>query len=312
MDGPGAGAQSAVKRKLPPLRPGAALRGALREGYGARELRADVIAGCIVGVVALPLSMALAIASGVAPEHGLATAIVAGMLTALLGGSRVQVSGPTAAFVVLMAPVSAQFGLPGLLLASAMAGAMLLGMALLRLGRLIRFMPYPVTTGFTAGIGVVIATLQLQGFLGLEVAPLAADAAWHERVGALARALPTTHGADALVGAVTLAILGLWRRVSSRVPAPLVAPVVAAALGFALERWFGLAPVTLADKFGTPEAPSGIPARPPLPLLPWALPGAAELGGGLALVRALLPAAFAIAMLGAIESGAQAALMAPT
>lgn len=286
------------------LAPAFALREAWREGYGWRALRADLLAGLVVGTVALPLSMALAIASGVPPRHGLYTAIVAGALTAVAGGSRVQVTGPTAAFVVVMAPISARFGLQGLALASALAGLMLLAMGLLRLGRLIQFMPYPVTTGFTAGIGLVIATLQIPDFLGLVVEHPGEH--WHERVLATARALPSFHWADALVGGTTLAILLAWRRVKTAVPAPIVALTVAALLAMLLERLVpGLELATLARRFGTPDAPSGIPQSPPLPLLPWLLPGP---GGGeapalsLAYLRELLPAAFTIAMLGAIES----------
>src|SRR5687767_13829714 len=130
------------------------------------------MAGLVVGIVALPLSMALAIASGVAPRYGLYTAIIAGGLIGLLGGSRVQVSGPTAAFVVILAPISAKFGLAGLLLATALAGVLLIMMGLLRFGQLIQFIPYPVTTGFTAGIAVVIATLQVKDFLGLPIEQL--------------------------------------------------------------------------------------------------------------------------------------------
>jgi len=127
----------------------------------------DALAGLVVGVVALPLSMALAIASGISPEHGLYTAIVAGALVAVLGGSTTQVTGPTAAFVVVLAPIATRLGLAGLLLASVMAGIILLAMGAFRAGRLIEFIPHPVTTGFTAGIAVVIGTLQLKKFLGL-------------------------------------------------------------------------------------------------------------------------------------------------
>ncbi len=148
--------------------PALALRRTLR-GYNAASLQADVLAGCVVGIVALPLSMALAIASGVPPQHGLYTAIVAGAAIALLGGSAVQVSGPTAAFVVILAPIAARFGIGGLALASVMAGLILFAMGLARFGGLIEFVPNPVTTGFTSGIAVVIATLQLRDFLGLHV-----------------------------------------------------------------------------------------------------------------------------------------------
>src|SRR5271165_3660879 len=142
---------------LPTL--GAAMRSALRAGYSAETFKADLLAGLVVGVVALPLSMALAIASGVPPQHGLYTAIIAGGLIALVGGSPTQVSGPTAAFVVVLVPISAKYGIGGLLVATGWA----------RMGRFIQFVPYPVTTGFTAGIAVVIATLQLKDFLGLRV-----------------------------------------------------------------------------------------------------------------------------------------------
>src|SRR3954469_2502369 len=147
--------------------PGSALRAVLREGYSKADLRADVLAGLVVGVVALPLAMALAIAVGAPPQHGLYTAIVGGFVIALLGGSRTQVSGPTAAFIVILAPIFTRHGMTGLLLSGALAGVLLVLMGLLRLGRLIEFIPYPVTTGFTAGIATVIATLQVKDLLGL-------------------------------------------------------------------------------------------------------------------------------------------------
>src|SRR5882672_11477987 len=133
----------------PPLAslPGAAVRAVLAEGYSAADLRRDALAGLVVGIVALPLSMALAIAVGVPPQHGLYTAIVAGMVVPLLGGSRFQVTGPTAAFIVILAPITNKFGLSGLLTAGMLAGVILIAMGLARLGNLIRFIPYPVTTG---------------------------------------------------------------------------------------------------------------------------------------------------------------------
>ena len=154
---------------IPPGRPAAALRAVIRTQYDMASFRADLMAGLVVGLLALPLSMALAIASGVPPQYGLYTAIVAGALTAVLGGSRVQVTGPTAAFVAVLVPVSAHFGLGGLLLATMMAGLLLVILGVSGMGRLVEFVPFPVTTGFTAGIAVVIATLQLPDFLGLTV-----------------------------------------------------------------------------------------------------------------------------------------------
>src|ERR1700716_1587729 len=147
--------------------PAAALRAVLREGYSLADLRADVLAGLVVAIVALPLSMALAIAVGVPPQHGLYTAIIAGFAVPLLGGSRFQVTGPTAAFIVILSPILVRHGLAGLLVAGGMAGVLLLAMGLLRLGRLIQFIPHPVTTGFTAGIGTVIGVLQIKDLLGL-------------------------------------------------------------------------------------------------------------------------------------------------
>jgi sulfate permease, SulP family len=288
------------------VQPAIALRKTFRDGYGAAALRADLLAGMVVGIVALPLSMALAIASGVPPQHGLYTAIVAGAAIALLGGSRVQVSGPTAAFVVLLAPIAARFGLGGLLLATLLAGALLVVMGLARLGRLIEFVPYPVTTGFTAGIAVVIATLQIKDLLGLAVGPLPDP--YLERLAALIAALPTAHLPDVAVGAATLALLLAWPRLRTKVPAPLVA-LAAAAVGAAVVAriWPQAAVATIASRFsyqvdGVVRA--GIPQLPPLPVLPWHQPGpdGAPLGLSLSTLRAIAPSAFAIAMLGAIES----------
>jgi SulP family sulfate permease len=290
----------------PPLRPAAALRQALRHGYSAQDLRSDALAGIVVGIVALPLSMALAVASGVAPQYGLYTAIVAGAVIAALGGSMVQVSGPTAAFVVLLAPISARFGVGGLVMASLMAGVVLILMGVLRLGGLIQFVPYPVTTGFTAGIAVVIATLQLKDFLGLTVAHM--PERYLERAATLARALPTLRWQDLAIGVLTLALLLLWPRVTRKVPAPLVALSLAGIAAALLTRYVpGFTVATIRSRFSYElggQILQGIPQLPPLPVLPWHLPGAdgRPLGLSFGLLRDLAPSAFAIAMLGAIES----------
>ena len=158
-------------------------------------MHADILAGITVGIVALPLNMALAIATGVAPQYGLYTAIVAGLIAALLGGSRVSITGPTAAFVVILNPITAAHGFSGLLLATLLAGLMLIGMGITRrLGRLVHFIPHPVTSGFTAGIAVVIATLQIKDFFGLTLASNPHH--FLERLGALAQAAPSVHGPD--------------------------------------------------------------------------------------------------------------------
>jgi SulP family sulfate permease len=282
-----------------PLKLGTALLARLHQGYSRADLRADVLAGVVVGIVALPLSMALAVASGVAPQYGLYTAIVAGSVVAALGGSMVQVSGPTAAFVVLLAPISAKFGLGGLILATLMAGLLLVAMGAGKLGSLIQFVPYPVTTGFTAGIAVVIATLQLKDFLGLTVAKM--PETYVEKVEALARALPTLRWHDLAIGLFTLAILLLWPRVTRKVPGPLIALGLAGLLAWLLTLWVpGFSVATIHSRFL-----EGIPQRPPMPGLPWHLPGPDghhPLGLSFSLIRALVPSAFAIAMLGAIES----------
>jgi SulP family sulfate permease len=287
--------------------PGAALRACLREGYGARELRGDVLAGVTVGVVALPLAMALAIAVGVAPQYGLYTSIVAGALVALLGGSRTQVTGPTAAFIVILAPIVTKFGLAGLLLAGIIGGLILMALGLARLGRFIEFMPHPVTTGFTSGIATVIATLQLKDILGLQLAS-APDSVFG-RLAALWAARGTFAPAELVVAALTFAILVLFPRLTSRVPAPLVALPVAAVVAVALSHAFPSHPIaTIASRFHATlpggRVVDGVPPLPPLPLLPWHAggPGGAPFVLSLATLRELLSAGFAVALLGGIES----------
>jgi SulP family sulfate permease len=274
-----------------------ALRESFRQGYGWSDFRADLMAGLVVGVVALPLSMALAVASGVAPQHGLYTAIVGGAVIAVLGGSRVQVSGPTAAFVVILAPIATQFGLGGLLLATALAGILLFVMGAVGMGQLIEFVPYPVTTGFTAGIAVVIGTLQIKDLLGLTTGALPEH--YLERLLALIHALPTLRLSDLGIGVLTLALLGLWPRLTRRIPAALVALSVGAAAAVLLTHFLpGFEVATIESRF------HGIPRQPPLPMWVWNLPGAdgQKLHMSLDLIRTLMPSAFAIAMLGAIES----------
>ncbi len=285
--------------------PGLALRRTLA-AYGWPTLRADLMAGCVVGVVALPLSMALAIACGVPPQYGLYTAIVAGSVTALAGGSAVQVSGPTAAFVVVLAPIAARFGLGGLALATLMAGVILCVMGLGRLGQLVEFVPDPVTTGFTSGIAVVIATLQLRDFLGLPVDDL--PETYLQRLKVLAQAAPSAHLSDLAIGCLTLGLLILWPRLSRRIPAPLVALALAALAAWLAARFIdGFEVATIGSRFSyvvDGASLPGIPRQPPHFDAPWHLPGpgGAPLALSFELVRALLPAAFAIAMLGAIES----------
>jgi SulP family sulfate permease len=296
--------------------PASALRAVLREGYSAAQFKNDLVAGFLVGVIALPLAMALSIAVGAPPQQGLYTAIIAGFVTALLGGSRTQVVGPTAAFIVVLAPLQAHYGLRGLLLAGAMAGLMLIGIALLRLGKLIEFIPFPVTTGFTAGIATVIAVLQLKDLFGLTFTTNPEH--FFERLEAMWLARGTMRLSDLGIGLLTLSVLLIprippkWVKLPawvSKVPAPLVALPLAAIVALLCERFL---PGFHVDSIGTRfhsvvdgVMVNGIPRVPPMPMLPWHAAGpagGADLPLDFAAVRALLPMAFTIAMLGAIES----------
>jgi len=253
----------------------------LREGYGRAELRADLIAGLTVAVVALPLAMALGIASGASPREGLVTAVVAGFLISALGGSRVQIGGPTGAFVVIVAGVIALHGFNGLLLATLMAGVILIFAGYAGVGRLMRYVPMPVVTGFTAGIAVIIASSQVGDFLGLRTGPVPID--FVDKWGVYLRALGTFNAAAVGLGAATLALIILLRRFVPRFPAYLIA-IVGAAAAAAL---FDLPVDTVGDRF--PAMPGGLP-MPHLPHI------------SLGLTREVLPSAFVIAFLAGIEA----------
>lgn len=234
-----------------------------KEKYTASRFTRDVIAGITVGIIAIPLAMALAIGSGVAPQYGLYTSAVAGIVIALTGGSRFSVSGPTAAFVVILYPVSQQFGLAGLLVATLMSGFFLILFGLARLGRLIEYIPVSVTLGFTSGIGITIGTMQIKDFLGLQIAHVPEH--YLQKVGAL------------LAGC---AVMGIVNLLGGNV----------ATIGSQFH-------YVLAD--GTQG--NGIPQLLPQLMLPWSLPGS-DFTLSWDSLRALLPAAFSMAMLGAIES----------
>ncbi|SFW71083.1 C4-dicarboxylic acid transporter DauA [Pseudomonas sp. NFACC04-2] len=282
----------------------AAWRQTWRAGYTLERLRGDLVAGLTVGIIAIPLAMALAIAVGVPPQHGLYTVLVAAPLIALTGGSRFNVSGPTAAFVVILLPITQQYGLGGLLLCTMLAGLILIALGLIRAGRLIQYIPYPVILGFTAGIGVVIATLQLKDLLGLTTAGQAKH--YIEQLGELIVALPGARLADGVIGAACLAVLIVWPRWVPRVPGHLVALLVGTLLGLAMERG-GWPIATLGERFSYVIDGIAHPGIPPfLPSFdwPWNLPDSQghPLILSYDLIRQLLAPAFAIAMLGAIES----------
>lgn len=249
-------------------------------GYTSRKFFSDLMAGTIVGVVALPLAIAFGIASGVTPDRGLVTAIIAGFLISLLGGSRVQIGGPTGAFVVIVYGIVAAHGVDGLLLATMMAGVMLLIMGLARLGTVIRFIPHPLIVGFTTGIAVIIFTGQAGAFLGMDE-KLPAEFAG--QILFYARHLESANAYALGVGAGSLLITAGWRYVDRRIPGSLIALIAATVLVKALD----LPVTTIGDRFGHLSASLPTPSLPAVDL---------------ERLRLLLPAAFTIAMLGAIES----------
>jgi SulP family sulfate permease len=249
--------------------------------YTRQQFVADAIAGVIVGVVALPLAIAFAIASGVTPDRGLYTAVIAGFLISALGGSRVQIGGPTGAFVVIVYGIVQQYGVDGLLAATLMAGFILLALGLAKLGGAIKFIPFPVVTGFTAAIGGLIAIQQLRDAFGLRMKDPPAELI--ERIGAYAAHADTVNPYAVGITALTLLILGLWPRLSHRVPAPLVALLA----GTAAAQLLHLPVETIGSRFGA------IPSSLPSPVLPSIT---------FAELRELVGPALAIATLGAIES----------
>ena len=254
----------------------------LSEGYGLSALRADIMAGLTVAIVALPLSMAIAIASGTTPERGLYTAIVGGFLVSALGGSRFQIGGPAGAFIVLVAAAVDRHGIDGLVLATAIAGLLLMAAGFLRLGTYIKFIPYPVTVGFTAGIAVIIFASQIRDLFGLTLTAKE-PGALVPKLAALAQAAGTINPLAVALAVVSIGLIVGVRRWRPHWPGMLIAVAVTA-----LATWaFSLPVETIGTRFG--GIPSALPA-PQLPIL------------SLAKIQAVLPDAMAFALLGAIES----------
>ena len=254
----------------------------LREGYGLGGLRADVVSGLTVAIVALPLSMAIAIASGVTPDRGLYTAIVGGFFVSLLGGSRFQIGGPAGAFIVLVAATVHTQGVEGLILATMISGLIMLAVGWARLGTYIKFIPYPVTVGFTAGIGIIIFASQIKELLGLTL-PGPEPGAIIPKLEMLAGAIGTVNPTTVVLAMLTVGVIVSCNRMKTRLPGMLVAVVLASALTAV----FALPVETIGTRFG------GIPQSLPMPSLP-------EIT--LAKVQAVLPHALAFALLGSIES----------
>ena len=248
--------------------------------YSKEAFMKDLVAGVIVAIIALPLSIALALASGVSPEQGLYTAIVAGFVISALGGSKVQIAGPTAAFATIVAGVVARNGLDGLAVATVLAGIMLILMGLLRMGSMIKFIPYTITTGFTAGIAVTILIGQIKDFLGLTFSHSPVETM--EKLEEVVASIGTINWTAAIIGCVALAVLILWPKVNAKIPASLIAVIVTAAA----VKLFSLPVNTIGDLY---TISSSLPAFR-LPVFSYDV------------VSAVLPDAFTIAILAAIES----------
>ncbi len=251
------------------------------KNYTRKQFFSDLIAGVIVGIVALPLAIAFAIASGVSPEKGLFTAIVAGFLISALGGSRVQIGGPTGAFVVIVYGIVTQYGIGGLTIATLMAGVMLIIMGLVKLGNVIKYIPHPLIVGFTAGIALIIFSSQIKDFLGLKMGAVPAD--FLQKWKAYATHFDSTNYASLLLAAGTTLLVFVFPRITARIPGSLVAIVLCT---FAVQ-YFHLDVDTIGKRFGS------IPSMIPMPVLPPI---------SFSTLQQLIQPAFTIALLGGIES----------
>lgn len=251
------------------------------KGYSKKQFIKDVISGIIVAIIALPLSIALAIASGVTPECGLYTAIIAGFFISLLGGSRVQIGGPTAAFVVIIFGIVEQFGLDGLIVATILAGIFLIIMGICRFGSLIKYIPYTITTGFTCGIGVSLLVGQLKDFLGLSIKSVPSE--FIEKIGAYIKNISTIDVTTVLIGVLSLAILVLFPLITDKIPSSLVAIIVTTLV----VKFAGLNVNTIGSVYG--ELSSSLPL-PHIPSVTFEM------------LQSLISPAFTIALLAGIES----------
>lgn len=251
------------------------------KNYNKEMFLKDIIAGIIVAIIALPLSIALAIASGVSPEKGLITAIVGGFFVALLGGSRVQIGGPTGAFVVIVLGIITKYGIEGLIVATLMAGIILILMGVFRVGNMIKFIPYPITTGFTNGIAVIIFSTQIKDFFGMNIEKVPSE--FIEKWGSYFSHLATTNYKALMIGILTILIIVLWPKVSKKIPGAFIAIIVTTLITVI----FKLDINTIATQFG--DIKGGIPT--------FTLPKVS-----FSMVNELLMSAVAIALLGSIES----------
>ncbi|WP_300188838.1 sulfate permease [uncultured Alistipes sp.] len=255
--------------------------------YSRADFMRDLMAGVIVGIVALPLAIAFGIASGVSPEKGIITAVIAGFVVSLLGGSRVQIGGPTGAFIIIVYGIVQEYGEAGLLVATLMGGVLLVLMGLFRLGTVIKFIPYPIIVGFTSGIAVTIFTTQVADIFGLDFGGEKVPGDFIEKWALYFRHFDTVNWWNTLVAVLSIAIIALTPKLMRRIPGSLVAIVVMTAAVWALRRYAGIDSIdTIGDRF---TIRSELPAAA-LPALDWEA------------VRSLFPVAVTIALLGAIES----------
>lgn len=255
------------------------------KNYNKEKFYADLMAGIIVGIVALPLAIAFGIASGVTPEKGIYTAIIAGFLISFLGGSKVQIGGPTGAFIIIVYGVVQQYGVTGLAIATIIAGVMLLAMGLLKLGAVIKFIPYPVVVGFTSGIAMTIFATQIKDLFGLEIAKVPADFL-HKWV-AYAQNIGSINWWATLIGVASIVVIAITPKFSKKIPGSLIAIIVMTVVVYIMKNYFGIQGIeTIGDRFTINAA----------------LPEMTTYNIDFEAVRTLLPVAFSIAMLGAIES----------
>ncbi|MCG3692811.1 C4-dicarboxylic acid transporter DauA [Aliarcobacter butzleri] len=264
-------------------------------------MKDNILSGLTVGIIALPLSMALAIATGVPPELGLYTAIIAGIFAALFGSSKINISGPTAAFIVILIPIVQEFGITGLLLCGLLSGIILVLIGVLKLGTLIELIPYPVTVGFTSGIAVVIATFQIKDFFGLTIPNF--EGSYLDKIYLIFNSFHTFNIYEFFIGALTLSLLIFWQKTKSKIPSALIALTITTIVVAFLNIYFNIDISTINSTFNYKIGSLEGTGIPPIPLqfsLPWSFLAPEDIN--FALIYKLLPHAIAIAILGALES----------
>lgn len=264
-------------------------------------MKDNILSGLTVGIIALPLSMALAIATGVPPELGLYTAIIAGIFAAVFGSSKINISGPTAAFIVILIPIVQEFGITGLLLCGLLSGIILVLIGVLKLGTLIELIPYPVTVGFTSGIAVVIATFQIKDFFGLTIPNF--EGSYLDKIYLIFNSFHTFNIYEFFIGALTLSLLIFWQKTKSKIPSALIALTITTIVVAFLNIYFNIDISTINSTFNYKIGSLEGTGIPPIPLqfsLPWSFLAPEDIN--FSLIYKLLPHAIAIAILGALES----------